>query len=383
MGLHSWFITTILFVIILLSGVTAQGNPFNCQNNLIYDGSFEITGAACSANGGGVEWCPVSYAGGPPDINFASSVTPPTGWVITGGDVDLVLSPTWPADTGVAAIDLDGDQSGTISQQFACINGNNYQITYAISGNEACGGATLKQGTVQVFDPSTPSNPIVSNSFSYDSSIPADVPYVHPQAIAFTAITTTGSCSIQFSSTTAGSCGPIVDSVCVTPIVCDCYSYWTCDGPAQPVYPNECSSGPVEYFEGALFPGNSIFASFGDSQYSYIVHSNDLNQAYRFVGPVGTNPQPTCVEQVAFGDCPSVTDQVRDDLQETFDCQGTFQECSALSPSPSPSSIFTYTFDQGETTPLGCTSCVDEASQCSVSETDVKLACDTTVPSAD
>jgi choice-of-anchor C domain-containing protein len=86
--------------------------------NLITNGSFESNG--------------IGFSGGFSTIYTGSSTL--TGWTINAGNVDLVNT-YWTASQGHYSLDLSGEQDGTISQSFATVVGQKYQVSFDVAGN--------------------------------------------------------------------------------------------------------------------------------------------------------------------------------------------------------------------------------------------------------
>jgi len=140
---------------------------------------------------------------------------------------------------------------------------------------------------------------------------------------------------------------------------CDCYAYWVCNGPATIVYPDQCSTGPPDYYgAGAVLDGST---GLGDT---YLIHTTNPDQAYRLIGD--------CVEHVTFGNCPTAPEQIRTDLSIEYTCDET---ALCLADEPTPASLSTYTFDQSGAT-IGCNNtCFSLATNCTVTESLVPNAC--------
>jgi choice-of-anchor C domain-containing protein len=131
-----------------------------------------------------------------------------TDWSIDSGTIDWVGT-YWQAADGSRSIDLNGNDTGAISQTLATTIGNTYVVTFALSGNTDCSptaktltvGATGAQPASYTFDTA-----VVGNSR-------ADMKWV---AQTYTFLATNSSSVLAFTSTTAGPCGPALDNVSVT-----------------------------------------------------------------------------------------------------------------------------------------------------------------------
>ena len=134
------------------------------------------------------------------------------GWTVTGSDVDHLQSPTYQADDGILALDLDGNTIGGIQQTISVPNTGVFRLVFALSGNPDGIPAedavpktvrlTLSQGLLsfsQDFTFSTLSNSR-SNMGWVDKSFSAP-------------IVTPGNYELIFTSMTPGGYGPLVDNV--------------------------------------------------------------------------------------------------------------------------------------------------------------------------
>ena len=70
------------------------------------------------------------------DIDIPSGSTAITGWLVTGGGIDLNEDP-WDVSDGLRAIDLDGRNAlaGGIQQTLATTIGQTYWVMFDLSGN--------------------------------------------------------------------------------------------------------------------------------------------------------------------------------------------------------------------------------------------------------
>jgi len=115
--------------------------------NLLVNGSFEQPNASYQAN-------------------VAAGSTFITGWTVTRGSIDY--SPGWQAADGIATLDLDGspggpaNNSGGVSQTFATVSNQQYQVTFAMSLNPD--GNTNNQISVRTMYVQAAGQ---SNSFTY------------------------------------------------------------------------------------------------------------------------------------------------------------------------------------------------------------------------
>jgi choice-of-anchor C domain-containing protein len=90
--------------------------------NLITNGSFESN--------------VFGFSGSVSTLSAGSNAL--TGWTINSGTVDLVNT-YWAASQGQYSLDLSGEQDGTISQSFATVVGQTYQVSFDMAGNPTDG----------------------------------------------------------------------------------------------------------------------------------------------------------------------------------------------------------------------------------------------------
>ena len=93
---------------------------------LLTNGSFEDIGTGIPEGWGGLTY----YAGGPVAL---------PGWTISTGSVDLTTSASFwgPAYDGNYSLDINGWDPGTISQSFATVMGQLYNVSFAYGRNVA------------------------------------------------------------------------------------------------------------------------------------------------------------------------------------------------------------------------------------------------------
>lgn len=173
--------------------------------DLVTNGSFESP-TVSNANSGLYDTLqPGSY----PDVN---NLLP--GWSIDSGDLDLIGT-YWNAATGSQSIDLSGLGAGQISQTLTTVNGQQYALTFYMSGNPDNGALdTNKQVQVGIGTS--------SQTVSYDVSV------FNPttgaggnmqwqlQTITFTA--TSSSTTISFLSLNSNPYGAALDDIQVNEI---------------------------------------------------------------------------------------------------------------------------------------------------------------------
>ena len=144
----------------------------------------------------------------------APNTTDITNWSVDSGTVDYIGT-YWTAAAGARSIDLDGSSQGSISQTFSTVIGTTYHVTFDLSGNPD-GTPSLKDVQVSA----TGGSP---QDFTYDTSAKDNTDanmMWQPETYTFTA--TAASTVLSFASQTAGSYGPALDNVVVTPVTPTC-----------------------------------------------------------------------------------------------------------------------------------------------------------------
>lgn len=63
-------------------------------------------------------------------------------WSVSSGSIDIVSSSGWPSESGKQSLDLAGSESGSISQTISTTPGQEYVLTFYLSGNP--GSSTTK-----------------------------------------------------------------------------------------------------------------------------------------------------------------------------------------------------------------------------------------------
>ena len=150
-----------------------------------------------------------SYVTPAPWNTFFAGSTSVTGWTIDSGSIDATFSSYWPASDGDVSIDLNGDNTGSISQAIATTVGTEYRVTFDLSGNPAC-GPTAK--TLTVSATGAPPEPETFDIAAAGSSL-ADMKW---SARDYTFTATAATTTLTFASTTLNnSCGPALDNVAI------------------------------------------------------------------------------------------------------------------------------------------------------------------------
>ena len=125
-------------------------------------------------------------------------------WTVSQGTVDLIGSGFWQATDGMQSLDLNGGQTGGVTQTFTTVPLLKYRVTYKLAGNPAS-GPTVKTGAVVA-------NGGVIQNFSFDITGKSftNMGYVGKE----THFIATGlSSTLEFRSTNAGAFGPVIDEV--------------------------------------------------------------------------------------------------------------------------------------------------------------------------
>jgi choice-of-anchor C domain-containing protein len=134
-----------------------------------------------------------------------------TGWTVDSGSIDWIGT-YWTASNGVRSIDLNGFDSGTISQTLVTTIGNTYVVNFDLSGNPV-GLPTTK--TLNVSATGGPTTGYTFDTLAAGNT-QTDMKWV-PSAYSFLA--TSASSVLTFTSTVAGEFGPALDNVVVTEVV--------------------------------------------------------------------------------------------------------------------------------------------------------------------
>jgi len=173
--------------VMLLAGITFTGNVWADNVNLLVNGSFE-QGSITPANG-----------------LFAE--LPQNSLVISGWKVEASLdymTNLWQTADGNRSLDMNASPSrGKISQSFPTKVGKQYQVTFMLAGNPACGAAQKK---IEVTVASS------KQEFIFDTTgrTESNMGWIE-KSFVFTASSTTT--ILTFSSLTDGNCGPALDNV--------------------------------------------------------------------------------------------------------------------------------------------------------------------------
>ena len=102
--------------------------------DLVVDGGFEVPSSGASVQ------------------TFNAGTTIGGGFTVNSGSVDVVASSFFPAFAGNQSLDLDGSNSGSISQTLATTAGTSYTLSFEYSNNPfvVLGATALATATVSV-----------------------------------------------------------------------------------------------------------------------------------------------------------------------------------------------------------------------------------------
>ena len=170
-------------------------SDLSVSGSLLTNGSFEK--GPYADNGDGYQ-------------TIVATSTAIAGWTVTQQNVDWVGA-HWGASDGVPSLDMSGTPGyGAISQTFATTAGQEYEVTFDLAGNFAC-GSSLKRLEVTVAD-----HPSVFFEFDTAGKTRANMGW-ESQSFTFVAALGTTESKITFRATTNNNhyCGPAIDNVVV------------------------------------------------------------------------------------------------------------------------------------------------------------------------
>jgi len=155
-------------------------------------------------------------------VTYYDSTTAPgiTGWTVgaTGSvEQDPILSNTWPADDGNISVDLSGDTSaGSISQDVPTTSGTQYTLSFALGGNPNCN--IYGSNPVKVLGVYWDGSQLATETFDSTNSGPSAMNWAH-YSLTVTGDSSAATTELEFADLTSGdgTCGPVIDSVSVTP----------------------------------------------------------------------------------------------------------------------------------------------------------------------
>jgi len=163
---------------------------------VLVNGSFDDIGAGVPEGWGGLTY----YAGGQVGI---------PGWTVTGGSVDLTSTGSFwgPAYDGAYSMDINGWDPGTISQSFATVAGQLYNVSF-VYGRNVAGAPDPALATVMAGGQTF--NVVAANDGSFGSGHNM---IWKPGAFSFTG---TGSpTTITLAAVTGGNGGVFFDKISV------------------------------------------------------------------------------------------------------------------------------------------------------------------------
>ncbi len=153
-----------------------------------------------------------SFEEGPDPVRwftYAVGSTAIPAWTVTRGSVDL-LGPVWKAAHGRRAIDMDGNQPGTIQQAFPTVVGRHYRVTFNLAAQTWGASPLVKRLRVLAAGKWAD---FVFDGSGHDPDNPGWV----GKSWDFTA-TGTSTTLIFMSLSASGSDGPLLDNVAVVPV---------------------------------------------------------------------------------------------------------------------------------------------------------------------
>jgi len=131
-------------------------------------------------------------------------------WSVISGSVDLTNNNYWQAADGSWSVDMSGLSAGTITQAFDTVAGNEYHVSFSLSGNPE-GGNQVKN--LYVGASGTP-----SQFYQYDIGTFREHPIsnMNYAAESFTFTAGASSSSLTFQSAEFTAWGPVVDAISVS-----------------------------------------------------------------------------------------------------------------------------------------------------------------------
>ena len=160
---------------------------------------FVVTPPAYAFQNGSFEFGTV--VGGFVTIGPGSDFISP--WAVASGTID-VIGTYWTSADGAQSIDLNGNEAGTLAQTIPTRSGCTYRVTFALSGNSACGSADK---TMDVYINGDSGNPVAN--FSTNRSAQGN----NWEDVTFSFTADSPNTAVYFRSLTQGACGPAIDHV--------------------------------------------------------------------------------------------------------------------------------------------------------------------------
>jgi len=140
--------------------------------------------------------------------DYSGSLIAP--WSVISGSVDLTNNNYWQAADGSWSLDLSGLNAGAISQSFDTVAGNEYHVSFSLSGNPE-GGNLVKN--LYVGASGTPSQ---QYSYNIGSIRHNPIPNMNYASESYTFTAGSSSSAITFSSAEFTAWGPVVDAVSIS-----------------------------------------------------------------------------------------------------------------------------------------------------------------------
>jgi hypothetical protein len=125
-------------------------------------------------------------------------------WTVDFGSVDVVSQPTFDVRAGEQAVDLNGNERGSISQVLDTVANEDYALRFSLAGNPDCNDGVKRLRVfwdgrlvaVFLYDPGTQT----SDDLDYELRI-------------LTLRASGTETDLRFASGNQGACGPLLDSV--------------------------------------------------------------------------------------------------------------------------------------------------------------------------
>ena len=165
------------------------------DSNLLVNGDFENSSYTAG------DW--TRYVSGDNDV---------IGWDIGGHSIDLNYT-HWSAAAGNYSIDLSGSDSGRLTQDFQTHIGQQYEVSFYMSGNYN-GAPAAKSMRAIINDFSTN---LIDQTFNFDSSS-CSSSNMNYERKSFNFTATTNRTQIIFEDTTGLEYGAVIDNVAIIPI---------------------------------------------------------------------------------------------------------------------------------------------------------------------
>jgi hypothetical protein len=185
-----WIVLVALLTLVGASAATAQPPP-----NIVANGDFEAPAV-----------CPAVFA-----------TTPPAGWTLEAGTVDLVCFTFWEPASGLQSVDLTGTPGqGRISQNLVTESGEEYRLRFAMAGNPDSSCSTEDPNKRMAVRWGGTLVDTLTFTVTFQTFPPAfTMAWVYHE---YTVEATGPLTELEFESLTGTFCGPTLDDVSVTQI---------------------------------------------------------------------------------------------------------------------------------------------------------------------